>query len=197
VAECRLTAQRQLPGSEEPVLTTHFTGRVRLAAEPRAAEQAPITDRGGDAVVASEVYRLYFHGPAYQVVSSGWRSGDACAAQLAADLPPNQEPVEPGTVTVPRLAELCFQTAGLLEAGREGRLALPAHVGSASWFPTAAETADGPLVAAAWSVDGGFDAVVTDREGGVLLRLTGYGTVALPQPLEDEVRAPLQRVLGD
>ena len=26
--------------------------------------------------------------------------------------------------------------------------------------------------------------------------ITGYGTVALPQPLDDEVRAPLQRVLG-
>ena len=33
-------------------------------------------------------------------------------------------------LTGPRLVELCFQTAGLCEAGTDGRLALPLHVGA-------------------------------------------------------------------
>ena len=75
-----------------------------------------------------DVYRLYFHGPAYQVVAEGWQDDGAAVAGSPTDLPPNHEPADLPTVLAPRLVELCFQTAGLWEAGRTGRLALPAHV---------------------------------------------------------------------
>ena len=35
VAECRLSAERRLPGSEQPQQTLHFTGSVRLDGRPR------------------------------------------------------------------------------------------------------------------------------------------------------------------
>ena len=49
------------------------------------------------------------------------------AARFAADLPPQ---VDAATFIGPRLVELCFQTVGLLEAGTDGVLALPLHVGA-------------------------------------------------------------------
>jgi hypothetical protein len=125
VAECQLAADRTLPGSDVPRRTVYFTGSVRLSTQ--AAEQEkeqPLTLADGALVVSrAEVYRLYFHGPAYQVVAQGWQDRGAAVAQFAADLPPNHEPADQPTVVEPRLVELCFQTAGLWEAGRTGRLA--------------------------------------------------------------------------
>ena len=43
VAECRLTAERMLPGADKPQRTVHFTGSVRLTADP------PVIDDDGDA----------------------------------------------------------------------------------------------------------------------------------------------------
>ena len=97
--------------------------------------------------------------------------------------------------------ELCFQVAGLWEAGREGRLALPAHVdrlsvlGDVGDRPTATA-----LVAVARPIAGrptaSSTAQVLDRTGRVMLRLDGYRTVPLPGPLPDDVRAPLRARAG-
>ena len=71
------------------------------------------------ALTPEQVYRLYFHGPAYQVVGAAWKHGDGAAARFAADLPAQVD----GPVLIgPRLVELCFQTVGLLEAGTDGGL---------------------------------------------------------------------------
>ena len=80
-------------------------------------------------IAPPDVYRLYFHGPAYQVVGEAWagrRRG--CRAASPSTCRADQEPASAPTLLGPRLEELCFQVAGLWEAGREGRLALPAHV---------------------------------------------------------------------
>ena len=198
LAECRIEAERQLPGSERPTRTTHFTGRVRLSrSQPDGEHREPPTREGAE-VAADDVYRMYFHGPAYQVVGSAWRSGDAASAQFAADLPANHVPDDPSTQAGPRLIELCFQTAGLWEAGRDGRLALPTHVDRVILGSSTAEPGgpDESLVATATQADTGFDCVVTDPAGAVAVRVEGYRTIALPQPLPDEVRAPIQAVMG-
>ena len=70
VAECRLMGSRTLHGQSEPEVTTHFTGRVRLVASPFAAgkeSNVPATEDGLKAEGA-QVYRVFFHGPAYQVI---------------------------------------------------------------------------------------------------------------------------------
>ena len=174
VADCSLAADRTLPGRVEPQRTVYFTGSVRLSAQALEPEtDKPVSLAGdGPSVATEDVYRLYFHGPAYQVVAEGWQDDGAVAARLAADLPPNHEPADLPTVLGPRLVELCFQAAGLWEAGRTGRLALPAHVGRVLLVgaPAPAE-ASGAVVAVARVPTGGagrdgFDCTVLDDEAG-------------------------------
>ena len=79
-------------------------------------------------VGANDIYRIYFHGPAYRVMESAWRSGDGVAGRLAEQLPPDHQPAAAATLMEPRLIELCFQTAGIGQLGKDGRMALPLHV---------------------------------------------------------------------
>ncbi|MGB8022137.1 MAG: SDR family NAD(P)-dependent oxidoreductase, partial [Candidatus Nanopelagicales bacterium] len=195
VAECRIEAERTLAGSDQPVRTTHHTGRVRLSRTAPEPQQAEVPASQGVELTPDDVYRLYFHGPAYQVVASAWRAGDAAVTQMSTTLPPNNLPAYVPTQAQPRAIELCLQTAGLWESGREGRMALPTHVDRAVVY--GAPTDGGPLVASARETDNGFDCVVTDQGGNVVVTLEGYRTSALPQSLPDEVIAPLRSVMAD
>jgi hypothetical protein len=146
-----------------------------------------------------DVYRLYFHGPAYQVVGEAWRDDGGAAGRLADHLPHDLGSAGASTVLRPRLEELCFQVAGLWEAGHEGRLALPAHVDRLRLLTEQeAEQPEG-AVAVAHPVAGEpgvFDCEVREPSGRVVLRLEGYRTVPLPGGLSDEVQAPLRDVMA-
>ncbi len=196
LAQCTLTAERRLPGSDEPVRTTHFTGRVRLTARPVEEERTDVdTARREPLVEAEQVYRFYFHGPAYQVVEAAWRDGDGPMAVLPESLPEDRSPADAPLALAPRLVELCFQTAGLWEAAREDRLALPMRVGRVRVLLDPA-TASGRLVAQAETHDGHVDARVVDAEGRVVVRLDGYTTVPLPGGVPDDQRGPLEATFG-
>ena len=197
LAECRIEAERHLPGSDAPTRTTHFTGLVRLTRSAPDGEHQDPPVRAGAEVAADDVYAMYFHGPAYQVIDAAWRDGDRAAAQFASDLPANHTPSDQPTQAAPRLIELCFQAAGLWEVGREGRMALPTHVTRAVVLGSAGEAAEGPLTVTAQQGPEGFDCIVTDAAGAVLVRLEGYRTVTLPQPLADDVQAPIRTVMAD
>ncbi len=196
LAECELSAERLLPGAEAPQRVVHFTGSVRLTADPPALEDEPDGARAeGPALTPEQVYRLYFHGPAYRVVGSAWKNGEqngaGAAAEFAADLPAQgAEPV----LTAPRLVELCFQTVGLFEAGAEGHLALPLHVGAVRLNGSPVERA-GLTATARRDADGGFSCAVRDEHGALVLRLDGYRTVPLPDAPPDDVIAPMRAVL--
>ena len=116
---------------------------------------------------------------------------------FASDLPANHIPGDQPTQAAPRLIELCFQAAGLWEAGRDGRMALPTHVTRAVVLRAAGEGAGGPLTVTAQQGPAGFDCIVTDPSGSVLVRLEGYRTVEFPQPLPDDVQAPIRAVMAD
>jgi len=205
VAECRLVAERMLPGSDTPQRQVHFTGSVRLRAQPPEPETAAPVVRADDvtAVGREDVYRLYFHGPTYQVVAESWQDDGSVVARLAADLPPNHKPEDLPTVLGPRLVELCFQAAGVWEAGRAGRLALPAHVGRVQVVGTPGPVeADGSAVAVVRAISDGtaaesFDCTVLDKKGQVVLRVEDYRTVSLPGELRPEVSAPLQAAMAE
>ena len=110
---------------------------------------------------------------------------------------PGRQPDIQPTQAAPRLIELCFQAAGLWEIGRDGRMALPTHVTRAIVLPAAGEAAEGPLTVTARRSSEGFDCTVTDAAGSVLVRLEGYRTIEFPQPLPDDVQAPIRAVMAD
>ncbi|HKH99665.1 MAG TPA: SDR family NAD(P)-dependent oxidoreductase [Candidatus Sulfotelmatobacter sp.] len=198
LAECRLIGHRSLPNQAEPQPTTHFTARVRLAKEP---VQAPVAKAfvapSTSGIKADDVYRVYFHGPAYQVVDEAWWDGERAIALFAKALPPNHHPSELPTVMAPRLIELCFQTAGIWELGAQGRMGLPRHVLEVSLLraPNPAEDRLFAVVTPG-TVQGSFDAEVLDTKGNCYLRLAGYQTVALPDGVDKERLKRLQAIMS-
>jgi NAD(P)-dependent dehydrogenase (short-subunit alcohol dehydrogenase family) len=232
LADCRLTAQRQLPGSDVPQTTAHFAGRVRLCRQParepgttpdtgpaaqenglqekgaqengvqeKGAQENGVQENGAPRLGPDDVYALYFHGPAYQVVSAAWREGPDAVARLNDGLGPDHRPEEVPLLIGPRLVELCFQDAGLWEAGNTGRLALPMRVARLRLLADPAATPQGPVHATARPGSEGtgaevFDCAVVDGSGRVLLRMDGYATVALPSPVAGELGARLHEVMG-
>ncbi len=196
LARCALTAERVLPGHDAPQVTTHFTGTVRLTRSAPVEESVPPLGEPpeGRTLTPEDVYALYFHGPAYQVVGAAWRSDGASVARFAADLPDDHVPPSAPLVGAPRLVELCFQAAGLWEAGREGRMALPYAVGSVRVLGS---PGPGEHLAVARQVGAGrFDALVVDSDGRVVVRLDGYRSIPLPSPVSSEVVAPLAEAFG-
>jgi hypothetical protein len=197
VARARLVAERLLAGQARPQRTVHFSGSVRLARTANAAEKSAMPGPADGALLTpQQVYAFYFHGPAYQVVASAWRTGDLAVAALATALPEHHQPRGAPLAIAPRLVELCFQAAGLWEAGLEGRLALPAHVDSVRVLRDPAK-AKGTLHALARpSAPGRFDCWVVDSAGQVIVRLDGYLSIPLPAPIAAAVAADLQAAFG-
>ena len=149
VAECRLLGSRTLHGHAEPEVTTHFTCRVRLSPSAVALERRAVPALTSDRTVdAADIYKLYFHGPAYQVLESSWRSGEESLGLFAASLPGDQEPVGKPVEMRPRLIELCFQTAGIWELASRSRMGLPYRVAAVRSFCPMQGRRNGRLYAA-------------------------------------------------
>ncbi len=199
VARGRLVGLRPLPGQAEPQATVHFRARVRLTREaPRAEVLGANLDRAASAASSSDVYKVYFHGPAYQVLEAVWKTESGVVGLLPDHLPPNHQPSALPTLMAPRLIELCFQTAGVLELGTVGKMGLPLRVASVSLL-RAPETADGARLLAVVSPaapDGSFDGAVVDDSGNVYLRVSGYRTVELPGGAAASDLAPFRAAMA-
>jgi NAD(P)-dependent dehydrogenase (short-subunit alcohol dehydrogenase family) len=186
VADCQLIGRRTLPNQTEPQTTIHFTGRVHLTQKPPVAATIPrlgaLTVRS---VEAADIYGLYFHGPAYQVIERGWWDGKRMVGLMARNLPVNHQPPELPTLMAPRLIELCFQTAGLWEMGVQGRMGLPREVRRVSLLrePNALDTRLYAVVTPHADL-GIFDAEVVDTAGNIYLTVSGYSTVALAESID-------------
>ncbi|MGZ8665749.1 MAG: SDR family oxidoreductase, partial [Solirubrobacterales bacterium] len=195
VADCRLVGYRSVPDGEQR--TVHFTGRAVLAPELPAAEEepAPAASPEGDGVGSEAIYRIYFHGPAYQVLDRAWRQDGIVVGRLAENLPPDHQPAAEPTEATPRLIELCFQTAGVWQLGTEGRMALPTHVDRITRF--AGADAPGSLVALVSPREDGsaIDARVVDEAGHVRVRLEGYRTIELPGSLDSDALEPIRSAM--
>ncbi len=195
-ADCQLIGRRTLPGQDEQQ-TCHFTGRARLARQAPAPPPATARPADGETGVGHDsVYRVYFHGPAYQVLDRAWRDNGHAIGRLAGDLPADHEPPGSPIDFVPRLIELCFQTAGVWELGTAGRMALPTRVARVVRYAGA----DAPGVL--WAVvsqraDGdGVDAEVVDETGSVRVRMEGYRTIELPGGIDADALAPIRAAMG-
>jgi hypothetical protein len=195
VADCRLTGERSLPGQAEPQVTLHFTARVCLAREaPREDVLGTCPGAAERELSPDEIYRIYFHGPAYRVVEKAWRSNGEAVGLFSDSLPPDHDPSAGATLVGPRLIELCFQTAGLLEMGTRGTMGLPLHVERVRLLREPTET--GRLFALVRPADAGFEARVMDEAGHVYLALEGYRTVELKAAVDAKGLASFRAVMS-
>ncbi|SPF53310.1 Beta-ketoacyl synthase [Candidatus Sulfopaludibacter sp. SbA4] len=206
IADCKLIGRRSLPNQPEPQVTTHFTARVRVAQAFLPVSFLPVSLPVSSLPVieAADIYKIYFHGPAYQVVEKAWRDGDRMAGLFAHALPDNHQPPNRPTLMAPRLIELCFQTAGLWEMGTQNRMGLPRHVDRVSvcGVPDATDAAATEELYAVVtpSLDGeSFDAEIVGAAGNRYVQVSGYSTVAVPggvdglplEALHDAIAVPV------
>jgi NAD(P)-dependent dehydrogenase (short-subunit alcohol dehydrogenase family) len=196
VADCRLVGSRRLANQPEPQVTTHFSGRVRLARAPLADEAtAPAPSPNGRGTTADAIYEVYFHGPAFRVLERAWRGEQGPVGLLATGLPADHVPAERPEVAAPRLIELFFQTAGIWEIGRQRRFGLPHHVDQIV-LHSALDAPEGRVAALVEPGDTGFDGRIVDEAGSVLVEVRGYRTVELPGGVDPERRAPLAAAMA-
>jgi hypothetical protein len=197
IADCRLTGSGTLANQTEPQVTTHFTGRVCLAKQVATVDVAPPlwAKPEGSLMEAPEIYRRYFHGPAYQVVERAWWNEHRIVGKMATTLPDNHQPAGRPLAMAPRLIELCFQTAGLWEMAVNHRMGLPQHIDRVC-LRRAPELAEGPLFAVVTpGADAGtFDASVVDAAGNLYLHVSGYRTIAFREAEDFKTVHALQAV---
>ena len=186
LADCQLIGRRMLPNHAEPQETVHFTARVRLSKlTPTAVTGKALITSSDSILEAAEIYRVYFHGPAYQVLERAWWDGKRMIGLMAGGLPSNHQPSDRPTLMAPRLIELCFQTAGLWEMSVQNRFGLPQDVHQVSLLraPNLAESQLYAVVTPHPDQES-FDAEVVDTQGNCYVQLSGYRTAALPNGLD-------------
>lgn len=185
----------------EPERMLHFTGKVVLlpVAEARVEHKsAPPYWNGSQMLGAEDIYKLYFHGPAFQVLEGVKKSGEVVLGKLRKNLPAITAS-QHGLTTAPILVELCLQTAGVWEIGTTGSLALPKSIGKLALYQV--EVGDEPEVYAEvrpWIDPDGrphFTARVVDGAGQVYLELDDYRTEPLPYTVEKTLLEPVQEWL--
>jgi hypothetical protein len=195
LAHCQLIGTRSILGNEE--VKTHFTATVRLGRESVDRERSEAPPRASDSAVADEdIYKVYFHGPAYQVLDTAWRDNGLVVGRMRDELPDDRQPAGTEMVTEPRLVELCFQTAGVWQIGTTGRMGLPQHIDELEVLRPA-DAIEGRLHAVVSPRDDGksFDARVTDEAGNVYVVLRGYQTAELPEDVDPDKRKPLRAAM--
>ncbi|MCJ7624936.1 MAG: SDR family NAD(P)-dependent oxidoreductase, partial [Anaerolineaceae bacterium] len=130
-AHVQLESTRTLKGRPEEKII-HFSGRVCLVRKPADGEdmQVAVPDWNGSRVVlAEDIYKLYFHGPSFQVLEGAQNSGaDAVTGKLREKLLPITT-WDHNLLTMPLLIELCLQTAGVWEVGTSSVMSLPMSIG--------------------------------------------------------------------
>ncbi len=192
VAHCRLIGARELTAREEPQVTTHFTADVRLvkALAPPPGRGVPPSPAGAT-LAAADIRKVYFHGPAFQVLEAVWKDGSRTVGRLVSEHPPLQSPAGARLLTEPRLVELCFQTAGVIELGTSGRLALPARVRRIA-LHAAGDVSGGLVAVTEPAAAGGFEAFVAGADGRVVVEVSGYETVEVPLEVDGALLEPFR-----
>jgi acyl transferase domain-containing protein len=199
LADCKLIGRRSLPNQGEPQVITYFKARVRLSKEPPAAVKVSAPGKlTGHVIEAADIYRLYFHGPAYQVVKRAWWDGNRIVGLMNSSLRNNHHPADLPTVAAPRFIELCFQTAGILEMGVQGRMGLPLQIGRVSLVRVPdLDAGDLYAVVTPHPDKECFDAEVVDTKGNLYLSLTGYRTVPIPDAVDAGRLKTLQSLMSE
>ena len=171
----------ELPAQER----VHFRGVARMTRRSTEKPEVAFTEPAADAMTVGRapIYRIYFHGPAYQVLEGVGLDDGRAIGLMVHGLPPNGDPANAASLVAPRLIELCFQTAGILQVSKDQTLGLPTAYDEVRVYRQA-EEADGARLYAVVDRRAGapvtYDARVVDSRGRVYVDLRGYRTVALP-----------------
>jgi malonyl CoA-acyl carrier protein transacylase len=180
----------------------HFSGKVHLKphqAEPQDVSAAIPVWNGSYTVQAADIYQLYFHGPAFQVLEGVQRSGENVLGKLNKSLPPFTNEGH-GLLSTPTLVELCFQTAGIWEIGKTGVMALPRSIQCLTLYRRNVNGAAIYAEVKPYHSGNGelhFDARVVDSKGRLYLELKEYTTTPLPVSVQPDLLAPLQELMKD
>ncbi|MEZ4770264.1 MAG: SDR family NAD(P)-dependent oxidoreductase [Caldilineales bacterium] len=166
-----------------PQIKEHFAANVRLTSAPVDRPTVEFTPPalGSLDIPAEEVYKSFFHGPAYQVIQRAQVSGNDVVAAFSDSLPPNTAPAGVESLVAPRLLELCFQAAALWHEKVKGAMGFPLGFSRVAAYRQESE-AEGRLTCVCQTADDGetFDCVVVDEAGAVFVELSGYLTVSRP-----------------
>ena len=162
----------------------HFVADVRLTQAPA---ELPTIDFQPPAdadlpILAEEIYKSFFHGPAYQVIERASVNGKTCVALMPHSLPPNTEPADVESLMAPRLVELCFQAAALWHVKTNNAMGFPLGFGSVTTYRQPAEAEGRRLYTLCTTENNGesFNARVVDEAGNVFVELKNYLTVSRP-----------------
>jgi malonyl CoA-acyl carrier protein transacylase len=183
-----------------PETLRHFTGKVHLVCKEDLAREVTAEApkwNGSYTVKSEDIYKLYFHGPAFQVLEGVQLSGSKVVGRLNKDLPSFLHN-EHSLISTPTLVELCLQTAGIWEIGKTGTMGLPRSIESLTIYR---QNVNGARIYAevepAQAADGAlqFDARVVDANGRLYLELKQYRTTPLPVSVQPDLLTPLKELV--
>jgi NAD(P)-dependent dehydrogenase (short-subunit alcohol dehydrogenase family) len=179
----------------------HFSGKVIL--DPPGKGAQPVTGAPPEwdetrLLKKEEIYQLFSHGPAFQVLDGVCRSKEGLVGRLQLERPPLSADFT-FPVNEPSLVELCMQTAGVWQVGKIATLGLPLAIQGLRFYPW--EANPGLLFAQvrpATREDGqmAFDAAVVDEQGRLYLQMNGFRMASLPYTADAELLRPLQTLVG-
>ncbi|HRY20369.1 MAG TPA: SDR family oxidoreductase, partial [Flexilinea sp.] len=178
----------------------HFDSLVYLTQNPAEAESVTAAPKWGKrrSVSSEEIYKLYFHGPSFQVLDAAQLSESAVLGKFNKQL--MNVPADESVLYMKSLLiELCFQSAGLWEVGSTGVLSLPQSVGNLSFYKQPINK--GPIFAEVQPREHegqiSFDAKVVDAKGNVILELEDYRTSPLPYSADKKLVEPIKSMVTE
>ncbi len=190
----------QVVVGREPEEKLHFVGVVVLEQGQGQSARTAVDGAGPVGGIGhDDIYRVYFHGPAYRVLEMVNRlSSGQVVGTMRTPLPADTTNPNSTSMVGPRMVELCFQTAGVWEIGQTGQMGLPSVVERVTVFdpapngkPVVAELQPHPSQDAL-----SFDMRVRDDDGKVYLTVEGYRTARIPGGLPDEALGAFRGVVG-
>jgi NAD(P)-dependent dehydrogenase (short-subunit alcohol dehydrogenase family) len=165
----------------------HFRGQVRLAKDAPSVEKVTFEPPAAASLdtCQDDIYRIFFHGPAYQVLECAGAERNQAVGILPKSLPADLAHAEPNGKSVlmaPRLIESIFQAAAFWNIKQKGAMAFPLGIGSVTTYRSLDSAGAKRLYAVVNTADEGqsFDGRVVDDEGDVYVELRGYKTVSRP-----------------
>jgi phosphopantetheinyl transferase/NAD(P)-dependent dehydrogenase (short-subunit alcohol dehydrogenase family) len=182
----RLSSER-VAKTGRPLLTHHFEAILRFG-EPVAVDALPSAFLPEEPIDRAAIYRRFFHGPGFQVLSE---CGAVASNGLMAEAVVSHDALggAAAMLTAPLLLEAAFQAAGLHHMAVHGALALPAGIEA---LVLESRPADGePLgLMVSERADGRYD-IDLDGPSGIALRVRGFSMAVLgPLPPADRFTPP-------